>query len=141
MRVRPAPFEHLKWLVEKTGCALTTDFNAIEAIDGAGNIRGMVGYCNWTQNAVQLHIAVDTPIVWRTLLRHGLAYPFVQEGKGLLIGLIPESNARSIAFAKAVGLKEAGRIRDGHRDGVDLVILTLRREDCRHIEKPLRRAA
>jgi RimJ/RimL family protein N-acetyltransferase len=135
LHVRASPPENWQWLVGRTGCALSTDFSAIEAVDAKGRIWGMVGYCNRTTTAVQMHMAVDAPIAWRRLLRPGLEYPFLQDGRKVLLGVIAASNPKSLRFAKAVGFTEAWRLKDGAATGDDLVFLTLRREDCRHLPK------
>lgn len=139
LTVRAAPYSDFKWLAHRTGCAITTDFSAIQAVvlhpeDSTWySIRGMVGYCNTTRNAVQLHMAVTSPIVWRTLLRPALEYPFLQSKKNICLGVIPEDNAKSIRFTKRAGFTEVHRVKDGWDMGVDLVVLELRKEDCRYI--------
>lgn len=139
--VQAAPEPDFNWLAQKTGCALTSDFNAIEALDEAGHIRGMVGYCAWTKNSVQMHMATESPSVWRTLLRPALEYAFVEVGVGICLGVIPDGNARSLRFAKAVGFREVHRVKDGWAKGEDLVVLELRREDCPLFLSDERRAA
>ena len=139
--VQAAPPADYGYLVARTGCALTSDFRAIEAMDGQERIRGMVGYCNWTKSAVQLHIAVEAPSVWRALLRPGLEYPFVECGRRVLLGLIAVSNKRSARFTRAVGFRDVARIKDGWEVGEDMVLFQLRREDCRFLLSDERRAA
>jgi hypothetical protein len=131
--IKPATFEDFDWLAKKTGCTLTTDFNAIKAIDATGKIHGMVGYCDWTQNSVRMHIAVESPIAWRAMLRPGLEYPFCQVGVGMIVGVIRGGNAKSLRFAGAVGLKEIFRLKDGARAGEDIVFMQLLKEDCRYL--------
>ncbi len=128
-----ATFHDYEWLVAKTGCTITTDFNAIKAVDDAGNIHGMVGYCDWTSNSVRAHMAVASPVVWRAMLRPSLEYPFQQVGVGIILGVIRGGNAKSLRFSKGVGLEEVFRLKDGFRKGEDWVFLQLRKEDCRHL--------
>lgn len=137
MKIEAAHPLDFAWLKERTGCALTDDFNAIKAIDARG-IRGMVGYCGWTKSAVTMHIAVDSPIVWRRLVGPGLEYPFRQADRQVVLGIVAESNRRSWRFAQAVGFKTIARIQDGAAGGDDLLILELRREDW-EAAKPLHR--
>lgn len=133
LSITAAPFEDFAWLAQKTGCTITTDFNAIKAVDEAGAIHGMVGYCDWTQNCVRMHMAVESPIVWRSLLRPALEYPFCQVGVGMILGVIRGSNAKSLRFSGAVGLKEIFRLKDGVKPGEDIVMLQLLKEDCRYL--------
>jgi L-amino acid N-acyltransferase YncA len=130
-----------EWLQRRTDCAVTSDFSAIEALDAYGRTRGMVGYCGWTENSVQMHMAVTAPSVWRALLRPSLEYPFAQVGVGVCLGIIPSSNVKSLRFAGAVGFEEKYRIRDGWDVGEDLVLLEMRKEDCRFLLSNERRAA
>lgn len=118
---------------------MTSGFRAIKCVDEAGTIRGMVGYDCWTESAVQAHMAVDTPLAWRAMAPAAFEYPFLQCGKSVILGLIPASNARSVKLAKRLGLRETYRVRDGWSEGVDLVVLEIRRHECVWIQQ--RRAA
>lgn len=93
----------------------------------------MVGFDGWTDNSCQAHMAVDYPAVWRSLLQPAFAYPFVENNRKLLVGTIAANNARSLALAKRMGFKETYRIRDAWADGVDLVLVEMRREECRFL--------
>lgn len=142
--ISAATFEEYEWLAQRTGCVITADFHAIKATDAAGRIRGMVGYADWTLNCVRLHMGVDSPIVWRSMLRPALEYPFIQVGVGMVLGVIRGSNRPSLRFAGAVGLEEVFRLQDGAKQGEDLVFMQLLKEDCRFLlgnETNLRRAA
>ncbi|RKH08995.1 hypothetical protein D7X74_30395 [Corallococcus sp. CA047B] len=133
--VRAAPPAHFAWLEGRTGCVLTRNASAIEAVDADGTIRGMVAYDSWTESAVSAHMAVESPSVWRALLRPAFEYPFVQAGREIILGVIVASNARSMAFVERVGFREAHRVQGGWAKGVDLVVWEMRREDCRWLKK------
>lgn len=131
MKVVAATCSEFYWLSRRAGCALATDFTAIKAVDRFGAIRGMVGYQDWMPNSVKLHMAADTPIVWRSLLRPALSYPFLEVGVGLCVGIIPDHKHKSLDFVRAVGFREGYRQPNGWAKGVDVVVMELRREDCR----------
>lgn len=135
MIVRPAPIAHFEWLVERTGCAPTDDFRAIEAVDSTGRIRGMVGFDLWTKNSCQAHMATDTPMAWRHLARAAAEYVFGRAGMGMVLGMVSGRNEMSLRTAKRLGFREAHVIREGCASGVDLVLLELRREDCRWLDE------
>lgn len=128
MRVRAAQPQELGWLCQRTGCAVTPLATAIAAVDGAGCIRGMVGYDCWAPNCVQVHQAMDSAMAARALWRPALEYPFQQLGLGLLVGFISAHNTRALRLATKVGFRETYRIRDGCRPGDDILLLELRRE-------------
>jgi hypothetical protein len=135
VRVLAAEPMDFAWLVGKTSCAVSGGFRAIKAIDDAGRIRGMVGYDLWTENAVTAHMAVDTPIAWRALIPECFRYPFEQCGKEIMLGVIPADNAKSWGLASHLGFRIAHTVRDGWARGVDLLLLELRRTDCRFLRR------
>lgn len=141
MLVRAAPPEHWPWLLERVGLAPSVGFKAIEAVDEAGTIKGMVGYCGWTANSVQCHMAVDSPIAWRSLLAPAFNFPFVWAGRKVLVGIVSAFNERSVRMTRHLGFKEAHRIRDGWAEGVDLIVFEMRREECRYLFPSKRKAA
>lgn len=135
MKVQAGHAEAFAWIEERTGCVLTRGARAIEARDASGRIRGVVAYDGWTENAVQAHMAVDSPVVWRSLLPAVFEYPFLEAGKGLLLGIIPAGNTRSCGMARRLGFREAYRVRDGWDVGEDLVVHEMRRADCRWLKQ------
>lgn len=141
MRVTAAmPFE-FRWIAERTGVVPTANARALKAVDAAGRIRGMVLYENWTPNSVQAHMAVDTPIAWRTLVGPAFAYPFDECGRGLLLAIVSADNPRSLSLVRRFGFTEQHRVRDGWAAGVDLILFEMRRADCRWLAGHERKAA
>jgi L-amino acid N-acyltransferase YncA len=128
--VQAAPPADYRWLKRRTHCALTDDFRAIEAIDERGRIRGMVGFCLWAPNSVQCHMATETPIIWRHLLRPALSYAFEEVGVWKMIGVIPSRNRHSISLCEHVGFRETHRIDDGWERGEDLCVLEFTRQEA-----------
>jgi hypothetical protein len=140
LTVKAAERGDFAWLVERTHCAVTESFRAIKAVDAIGRILGMVGYDLWTLNSVQAHMAVDSPIAWRAMLRPAFAYPFLEAGMGVILAVIPAGNARSVHLATRFGFRPVHRVRDGWAPGEDLIMLEMRREECRWLE-PQRKVA
>ena len=138
--VYAAPAEHFGWLCSRTGYVPTPMFQAIEAMDSKGEIRGMVGYDSFTPNSVQMSIAVDSMIAVRALAVPAFDYAFNQLGKSLSIGIVSSRNGEALTLNAWLGYQETYRIRDAHSDGIDLVILELRRADCRWLKKDVRHA-
>lgn len=135
MEVRAAPPEHFDWLLSRIGLVPALDFRAIEAVDGSGEIRAMVGYDRWTHNSVNAHIAVDAPIALRSIVPAAFAYPFQQVGYGVIVAPVAADNLASMRLCQGLGFRDAYRIRDGHKRGVDLVLWEMRREACRHLKE------
>ena len=135
MRVLAGESSDIEWLVSRTRCAVTRGFKAIKAVDARGQIRGMVGYDGWTENAVTSHMAVDTPIAWRSLIPACFEYPFLECRRDILLGVIPADNAKSWGMASHLGFRIAHTVMDGWAKGVGLLLLELRREDCRFLRR------
>lgn len=131
LRVCDAPPHHYGYLCSKLGYLPTAGFCAIEAFDPeTGKIWGMVGYDFWTKNSVQMHVVLERPVVARTLITPAFDLVFNKSERKVAVGVVAGDNARALKFDLAMGFKETHRIKDGLRDGVDLVILEMRREDC-----------
>lgn len=128
--MRAAERERGAWIEERTGCHLMPDARLIEAVDTGGRTRGMVAYERWTPNSVQAHMAVDSPIVCRSLIDAAFSYPFEECGKGVLLAFIREDNHKSTRMTQHIGFVETHRIRDGWEVGVDLVAFEMRKESC-----------
>ncbi len=128
--VMPASQGDLFWLCERAKCWLTPTATGIKTVDAAGNVRGVVAYDDWAPNSVRAHMAVESPIAWRSLVGPAFRYPFLQRGVGLIVATIPAYNETSERMTKHLGFKETYRIKDGWRVGEDMIVLEMRREEC-----------
>lgn len=132
MTVRAATSEEFAYLTERTGYVPGSGFRAIVQEVG-GRVVGLVGFDGWTPGAVWMHVAVDVPGACRGLLRESFCYAFEQAGRSLALGMVRASNAPSRRLAERLGFSECGRLRDAWSVGEDVVLLEMRREDCRWI--------
>ena len=83
-----------------------------------------------------MHIASDGSRNWlsRDFLAAMFAYPFVQLRLHRVTGLIAASNADSLRFARHIGFRDEGVMREGAPDG-DMMVLGMLRRECRWIAK------
>lgn len=128
-------------MTERSGYTPGAGFRAIHVEDDYGRVRGMVGFDGWTPSAVWLHVAVDKPGACRGLLWAAFDYAFRQCGKQLALANIPACNADALALAERLGFSEVARLQGAWDGTVDLVLLQMRREDCRWLSASTRRAA
>lgn len=134
--VRDAPAEHWGWLTNKLGLYVTSAFRAIEAVDSAGKVHGMVGYDCWTPNAVQLHIAVAHPSALLALVGPGLRFPFEQafgRGVGLVSAAVNDDNDRCKRMLKKLGFRLAYRQRGGYTRSIDVLLFEMTRKEWHDI--------
>jgi len=69
------------------------------------------------------------------LLYEVFHYIFITANRETAIGLVNSDNRKALNFDKKIGFKELTRIKDGHKKGVDTVILELRKEQCMWINQ------
>jgi hypothetical protein len=122
------------WLADRTGYSPGPDFRCLVSI-GAGGVRGVVGFDGWTPNSVHMHVALDTPIAARELLRPSFAEAFAN-GRTLALGVVRAGNARILRLIRHLGFREAYRMKDGWAVGEDVVLFEMRREECRWLKEP-----
>lgn len=130
--VREAPFDHYPWILERAGLILTQGFKALEAVDG-DRILGMVGYDGWLPNACSMHVAIEEPIAIRRLVRPAFRIPFVEFKLQVVIGAVLSTNTKALALDEHLGFTVKGRIPDAWAPGVDLIFLSMRRDQCRFL--------
>lgn len=132
--VREAPPDHYAWIVERAGLMATPGFKAIEAIEERdGRILGMVAYDGWTPNACSMHVAIEEPIAVRRLVRPAFRIPFVELKKQVVIGMVLSTNLKALKLDEHLGFTIRGRIPDAWAPGVDLILLSMRRDECRFL--------
>jgi RimJ/RimL family protein N-acetyltransferase len=99
-----------------------------------GVLLGGTIYQGYTGAAIEMHVAgFDPRWICPDLLWATFSYPFIQLGCKQVIGRVAETNTRALEFDKKLGFKEVGRIREYFPDG-DLIILALRRDECRWLK-------
>ena len=133
IEVRAAPPEHYSWIAERANLKVGPDLRAIEAVDG-DRILGMVAYDNWMPNACSMHLAIEVPIASRRLIKPAFGIAFIEFKRQVVIGYVLSNNAKALALDLHLGFKEVGRLRDAWGPGVDMVIMEMRREDCRWLK-------
>jgi RimJ/RimL family protein N-acetyltransferase len=124
----------LRWLFERTGYMPTPWAKAIANVTAEGKILGVVAFDAWNGASCEMHVAGQGNWLTRGLLRACFEYVFKQAELKVVIGMVPSTNAKALRFDRHIGFSEVARIKDGVPDG-DLVVMQLRREDCRYLEK------
>jgi RimJ/RimL family protein N-acetyltransferase len=105
------------------------DFSIVRVEDG--RLLGGVIYQGYTGASIRMHAAGFVPRwVDKDMLWMAFHYPFEQLGCGKVLGFVHSTNLKALDFNRKLGFKEEARITGVFRDA-DLVIMTMRREDCR----------
>lgn len=100
----------------------------------SGERLAVSAFDNWTENSVFMHVWSVGPRAWsRLYLQEIFRYVFDFCKKGVAIAVTQGDNAATLEFCRRVGFTESHRIKDGWKLGTDLVILEMRRNECRWI--------
>jgi len=123
------------WINQQVGILRCEDTDGIMAIDTDTNET--VGACimdNWTQNSVQCHFMISSPLV----LKHdflGCCYDFMFNVKGVkyIYGLVPANNEKAVKLNAHMGFTEKARLEEAYETGVDYLLLELKKENCKYL--------
>lgn len=122
------------WVMKKAGGQYHPGSGQCIGIIENGEILGGIVYENYNGVSLSMHCAAVTP---RWVDRKGLFavfyYPFVQLGCLKVFGAVTEDNLAAQHFDEKVGFKLETRLKDACPGG-DLLIYSMRREDCRWIK-------
>ena len=133
----PSSNDHWAKMPDEARPRRCEDTRGITALDDKGEINAVCLFDSWAANSCQIHIYIANPIV----LKHGFAeevfkYAFSEEsGREVIIGVTPSDNAMALKFIRHIGFKDTGRIADGHQKGVDYILTTMRKHDCKWLKR------
>lgn len=120
------------WVNEQLPIMQVEDTSGLIAVDvETGERVGALITDNWTNNSVQAHFLIKSPMVLRHgFLHHCLDFIFNYSGRKAIYGFIPGDNEKAIKLNTHIGFKEVFRMPEGFADGVDYVVMQLLKEDC-----------
>ena len=111
---------------------LCEDTKGIIGVDAEGDYVACALLDSWSHTAVQAHIWIRNPLAIKAGFLTEIAnYVYGFGGREIIVGLVPADNQKALNFDRRIGFTEIGRIKDGHAVGVDVVILEMRKDDCR----------
>lgn len=113
--------------------AMSEDFHAIGRISN-GSLSAVVGYNAFSGLTCSMHVAGIGRWMTRELLKVAFHYPFIQVGLVQVFAQTAANNLRALKLEYNLGFKELGRIDNGWQRGIDMVILTMKKSDCRWLE-------
>lgn len=104
-------------------------------------VEWVVGFNAFLGKTCQMHVVnltgKSTP---RKLIWAAFHYAFVVCGLSMVFGILNSNNERAVEYDKKLGFKEVNRFPEAHDDGGDIVVLQMKRDDCRWV-KELKNAA
>jgi len=101
-----------------------------------GQLVIVVGFNAWIGSVCQIHMAFDRN--WhfapRQLLREVFRYAFIDAKREMLIGIVNSKNERAMRMDLHLGFTEVTRLPGLHDDGGDIVVLGMRKDQCRYLQ-------
>lgn len=121
------------WLSNVTGTKFDDTTVCIgQEIDG--QIQAVVGFSNIQDKSCCMHNAATSDNwISKDLLWASFDYPFNKLGVKVILAVVSSNNEEALKLNRHLGFVDKAYIEDAHADG-DLVILTMRREDCRWLD-------
>jgi RimJ/RimL family protein N-acetyltransferase len=94
-------------------------------------------YDDYNGSNVWMHVAAIPGRRWMTreLLYTAFAYPFIQLGCKRITGWVEASNTDARRFDEHLGFKQEAVIKHAARDGGDVIMYVMFREDCRFLKE------
>lgn len=118
-------------IASAAGTNFNPDVDTVIARSEGDRLLGGVIFQNFTGASIRMHMAsFDSRAMNRDILWAVFHYPFVQLGCELLLGEVPSNNKKALDIDKKLGFKPVARIEGAYPDG-DLVVMAMRREECR----------
>lgn len=108
-----------------------------------GKLVIVVGLHAFMGSVAQIHVAFAPG--WhfppRRLLREVFRYAFEDTRRAMLLGVVNSNNDAAMKFDTRLGFTEITRLPGMHDDGGDLVLLGMRRDECKYLLPEVKRAA
>ena len=126
--------EHLRgWITGVLGTQFSPYATFIgQEIDGA--VKAVVAFDNILDKSCMMHTAAIVPNwISKDLLWVCFDYPFNILKVKVILASVASTNEEALKLDRHLGFVDKAYIQDAHIDG-DLVILAMRREDCRWLD-------
>lgn len=125
-------------LAEKIGVQPCADFQGLMWVDPKTyQIEWVVGFTGFIGKTCQGHMVnlTEAKYVPRKLLWASFDYPFNQLGLEVVFGILNSKNVSAASFDEKAGFKEIQRFPGVHEDGGDLILLAMKKAECRWIKE------
>ena len=126
--------EHLRgWITGVLGTQFSPYATFIgQEVDGA--VKAVVAFDNILDKSCEMHTAAIVPNwISKDLLWACFDYPFNILKVKVILASVASTNTEALKLDRHLGFVDKAYIEDAHIDG-DLVILAMRREDCRWLD-------
>lgn len=115
----------------------SVDMQCIAWVNEEQKLAIVVGFGGFMGSIAQIHTAYAegwhfTP---RSMLRAVFGYAFNDLKREMLLGIVNSKNVKAMRMDLHLGFREIFRLPGMHDDGGDIVILAMRKDECRYLDK------
>ena len=124
-----------EWVNKELPIFQVEDTSGMVVMRGNESVGAMI-MDNWTNNSVQAHFIVKDPMLLRTeFLAVCFDYVFNIKGRKVIYALVPADNEKAIKLNIHFGATEKCRFEEAYADGVDYIVMELKKENCKYLHK------
>lgn len=100
-------------------------------------VRMVVGFTDWLGKTCQMHVAMEPGFTYtpREMLAECFDYAFNTAGREMVLGVVNSKNERAMRYDLALGFKVLHALAKMHDDDGDLVLLGMKKEECKWLQK------
>jgi L-amino acid N-acyltransferase YncA len=99
-----------------------------------GEVKAVIAYTNFQEKSCCMHVAsIQDGWISKDLLWAAFDYPFNKLKVKVILATVASTNKEALKLDRHLGFVDKAYIEDAHLDG-DLVILAMRRENCRWLD-------
>lgn len=109
------------------------DYEALGVLKD-GNLIGGVIYNEFRGHDIRMHCAGEPGWLTKATLRAFFSYPFIQLQCCRVTGTVAKANKQARRLNERLGFVMEGCLRDGLKEGKDLIIYGMKRSECRWID-------
>jgi RimJ/RimL family protein N-acetyltransferase len=97
----------------------------------------VVGFSGFMGKVCQIHIAMRPEFHFspKRMLEETFRYAFNDCERELLIGIVNSENEKAMKYDEHLGFKELYRIPQMHDNGGDIVVLGMKKSECRYLKR------
>ena len=131
-----------QWFKDRTSVLHCEDTQGILAYNEQGIIQAAAIFDSFSPDGCNVHWAIENPMVMRHKFLQEIAlHLFVTCGRKRIFGLVAATNEKALKFDKHVGMREIARIPHAMGEGIDYIVMTMTKAECRWLPEELREAA
>lgn len=125
------------WVRERLPVLRVEDTGGLVAFSIAtGELQAACMWDNWTKTTVQVHLLIVNKMVLRKGFIEEIAdYLFNHCNRKAIYGFVPGDNLKALKVDLNLGFTVKSVLEDGIDEGIDYLLLELKKENCRHLPK------